>query len=29
VGTVLVETLEGLNMSYPQPEDDLQDVVIE
>jgi PPK2 family polyphosphate:nucleotide phosphotransferase len=29
VGTVLVETLEGLNMSYPQPEEDLDDVMIE
>ena len=29
VATVLVEALEGLNMSYPQPEDDLDNVVIE
>ncbi|MBC8264119.1 MAG: polyphosphate kinase 2 family protein [Anaerolineales bacterium] len=29
VGTVLVETLEGLNMSYPQPEEDLDNVMIE
>jgi PPK2 family polyphosphate:nucleotide phosphotransferase len=29
VATVLVETLEGLNMSYPQPEEGLDDVVIE
>jgi len=29
VATVLVETLEGLDMSYPQPEEGLDDVVIE
>jgi len=29
VGTVLVETLEGLEMRYPEPEDDLDGVVIE
>jgi PPK2 family polyphosphate:nucleotide phosphotransferase len=29
VATVLVETLEGLKMEYPQPEEDLSDVVIE
>ena len=29
VATVLVETLEGLNMSHPQPEQGLDDVVIE
>jgi len=29
IGTVLVETLEGLKMRYPEPEDDLSDVVIE
>jgi PPK2 family polyphosphate:nucleotide phosphotransferase len=29
VATTLIETLEGLNMSYPQPEDGLDDVVIE
>lgn len=29
IGTVLVETLEGLNMRYPEPEDDLSNVVIE
>ncbi|MCK4470345.1 MAG: polyphosphate kinase 2 family protein [Anaerolineae bacterium] len=29
VATVLVETLEGLNMDYPQPEEGLEDVVIE
>jgi polyphosphate kinase 2 (PPK2 family) len=28
VGRVLVETLEGLSMCYPEPEDDLDDVVI-
>jgi len=29
VATVLVEALEGLNMSYPQPEEGLDNVVIE
>lgn len=29
VATVLVEALEGLGMSYPEPEDDLSGVVIE
>jgi PPK2 family polyphosphate:nucleotide phosphotransferase len=29
VGTVMVQTLEGLKMCYPQPEEDLNDVVIE
>jgi PPK2 family polyphosphate:nucleotide phosphotransferase len=29
VATILVETLEGLGMSYPQPEEGLDDVVIE
>ncbi len=29
VATVLVETLEGLNMTYPQPEERLKEVVIE
>jgi PPK2 family polyphosphate:nucleotide phosphotransferase len=29
VGTVMVETLEGLKMSYPQPDEDLDQVVIE
>jgi PPK2 family polyphosphate:nucleotide phosphotransferase len=29
IATVLVDTLEGLHMSYPQPEDDLDDIVIE
>jgi len=29
VGTVIVETLRGLKMSYPQPEGDLDHVVIE
>jgi PPK2 family polyphosphate:nucleotide phosphotransferase len=29
VGTVLVETLEGLNMRYPEPEADLDGVVID
>jgi PPK2 family polyphosphate:nucleotide phosphotransferase len=29
IGQVLVKTLEGLKMSYPQPEDDLTKVVIE
>ena len=29
VGTVIVEALEGLNMSYPQPEEDLDGIVIE
>ncbi len=29
VATILVETLEKLDMSYPQPEEDLDDVVIE
>jgi hypothetical protein len=29
VGTVLVETLEGLAMRYPEPEDDLDGVVID
>jgi PPK2 family polyphosphate:nucleotide phosphotransferase len=29
VATTLIETLEGLNMSYPQPEEELDDVVIE
>ncbi len=29
VATVLVETLEGLNMDYPQPEEGLEGVVIE
>ncbi|MBL7065148.1 MAG: polyphosphate kinase 2 family protein [Anaerolineae bacterium] len=29
VATVLVETLEGLHMSYPQPEEGLDDVLIE
>jgi len=29
VATVLVETLEGLNMHYPQPEEGLEGVVIE
>jgi polyphosphate kinase 2 (PPK2 family) len=29
IATTLIETLEGLNMSYPQPEDGLDDVVIE
>jgi PPK2 family polyphosphate:nucleotide phosphotransferase len=29
VGTVIVETLEGLNMRYPQPEEDLSHVAIE
>jgi PPK2 family polyphosphate:nucleotide phosphotransferase len=28
VATILVETLEGLNMSYPQPKEDLDHVVI-
>jgi PPK2 family polyphosphate:nucleotide phosphotransferase len=29
IATTLIETLEGLNMSYPQPEEGLDDVVIE
>jgi PPK2 family polyphosphate:nucleotide phosphotransferase len=29
VSTILVETLEGLNMTYPPPEDDLDNVTIE
>ncbi|HEU5083399.1 MAG TPA: polyphosphate kinase 2 family protein [Acidimicrobiales bacterium] len=29
VSTILVETLEGLGMSYPQPEEGLDDIVIE
>jgi PPK2 family polyphosphate:nucleotide phosphotransferase len=29
VGTVMVQTLEGLKMCYPQPEEDLDGVVIE
>lgn len=29
VATVLVEALEGLNMSYPQPKEGLDNVVIE
>jgi len=29
VATTLIETLEGLNMSYPQPEEGLDNVVIE
>ena len=29
IGTILVETLEGLDMRYPQPEENLDDVVIE
>jgi PPK2 family polyphosphate:nucleotide phosphotransferase len=29
IATIMVETLEGLNMSYPQPEGDLDNVVIE
>lgn len=29
IATVLVDTLEGLNMRYPQPEVDLDDIVIE
>lgn len=29
VASVLVETLKGLNIQYPQPEDNLDDVVIE
>jgi PPK2 family polyphosphate:nucleotide phosphotransferase len=29
VATTLIETLEGLNMSYPQPEEGLDDMVIE
>lgn len=28
VSTIIVETLEGLNMSYPQPEEELDQVVI-
>jgi PPK2 family polyphosphate:nucleotide phosphotransferase len=29
ISTVLVETLEGLDMKYPQPEEDLKKIVIE
>jgi len=29
IATIMVETLEGLNMSYPQPEEDLDNIVIE
>jgi PPK2 family polyphosphate:nucleotide phosphotransferase len=29
IATTLIETLEGLNMSYPQPDKDLDDVIIE
>ncbi|MBN1178729.1 MAG: polyphosphate kinase 2 family protein [Anaerolineae bacterium] len=29
IATLLVETLEGLHMSYPQPEEDLDGIVIE
>ena len=29
VGTILVETLKGLNIQYPEPEDNLEDVVID
>ena len=29
VSTIIVETLEGLNMTYPPPEDDLDNVIIE
>ncbi len=29
IGTVIVETLEGLGMQYPEPEEDLDQVVIE
>ncbi|MFN2270167.1 MAG: polyphosphate kinase 2 family protein [Anaerolineae bacterium] len=29
IATTLIETLEGLNMSYPQPEEGLDDVIIE
>jgi len=29
VGTVIVESLESLNMRYPQPEEDLENVIIE
>lgn len=29
IGSVLVQTLEGLKMEYPQPEENLEDVVIE
>lgn len=29
IGTILVETLKGLEMHYPEPEDDLSGVVIE
>jgi len=29
VGTVMVQTLESLNMSFPQPEENLDDVVLE
>jgi PPK2 family polyphosphate:nucleotide phosphotransferase len=29
IATTMIETLEGLNMSYPQPEEGLDDVVIE
>ncbi len=29
VATLIVETLEGLNMSYPQPAENLDDIVIE
>jgi polyphosphate kinase 2 (PPK2 family) len=28
IGTVIVETLEGLNMQYPEPEEDLDQVVV-
>ncbi len=29
IATILVETLEGLEMTYPQPEDGLDDIVVE
>ena len=29
ISTILVETLEGLGMSYPEPEEGLEDIVIE
>ena len=29
IGTILVDTLKGLNMKYPQPADDLSKIVIE
>lgn len=29
IGSILVETLKNLNMRYPEPEEDLNEIVIE